>query len=139
VPKTRFPGLVQTLIVGGACVASLFAAVEAVSRWRERTAPHVGDMIVFLGTAPRARAMEVLTASGAHCVLELGALRGGSFIVEAPLLGIDGRFKVHWAGTRTAQGAGDCGSAADLVLDTQQLDILRGASGAVSMTPGSGA
>jgi hypothetical protein len=37
---------------------------------------------------------------------------------------MDTAFVVHWAGPRTADGDGDCGSSADLILDQRAILLL---------------
>lgn len=126
--NTGFLRLLPSLIVGGICVASLYAAVQAVAAWRERSQPHIGDILAFRGADRDGTKLAVAMSGGGRCTLDLSVLQGGSMVVEAPVPGSPGQFLVHWAGRLTAQGPGDCGHAADLVLDTGQLQTLTSAA-----------
>jgi len=133
--------LLPTLAMGGICVTFAFSCVQAMSAWREASAPHIGDMIAFhpAGGTGAGKRLIVQTRSGTVCGLELGTLQasGGSFVVERPVPGE--RFIVHWAGQRTSRGKGDCGSSADVLLNAKQLDMLGVAALASAGHPDPGA
>jgi hypothetical protein len=102
--------------------------------------PKVGDMIVFKpGTQDNdAWQLEVAadkvagrsTQQGA-CMLNptVIAQKGGSLVVEQRSLGGDKLYRLHWAGSRTAEGPGDCGTTADLTLSRTDLQKLANAAG----------
>ena len=136
--KLNLTRLLPALIVFAVCIGALFSAVEAVSAWREASAPHIGDLITFnaTGVPMRGKQIDVKTRTHSHCILDLGTLRasGGSFSVEAA--GEAQRFDVHWAGPRTMAGLGDCGPSAELVLTEQQIRLLTITSMSAGIYPG---
>jgi hypothetical protein len=60
---------------------------------------------------------------------------GGSLVVEARRMSSPPLYRVHWAGLRTSDGSGDCGSAADLVLSRSDLQKLANAAGGFGAGP----
>jgi hypothetical protein len=70
-------------------------------------------------------------AIGRHCVLSpnVMAVRGGSLVVEARRLSRPPVYRVHWAGGHTDSSLGDCGTAADLVLERTELMRLANVAG----------
>jgi hypothetical protein len=70
-------------------------------------------------------------ASNRHCVLSpnVMAVRGGSLVVEARHLSRPPVYRVHWAGGHTDGTPGDCGTAADLVLERTELMRLANVAG----------
>ena len=103
--------------------------------------PHVGDIVAF-------RPSEILPVyDGARllvhrqnqfgCVLDMNVLRhvGGSLVIETQP-GIEaGSFRVHWAGTRTSDDAGNCGGDADLIVSRLDLDVLSLSAGGYGVDP----
>jgi hypothetical protein len=100
--------------------------------------PKVGDLISFDPLAPisadmRARlpAMAADDRPGVACVLDVRTIHanGGSIVIEAeeprPRFG----YRVHWAGPRTSNGAADCGTSADLLVNPEDIEILAMAAG----------
>jgi hypothetical protein len=96
-------------------------------------APQVGSLISFApagqaGLPPVKVPAQRLAGHGGSpraCTLSLRTMKasGGSLIVEARNLRT-GQALVHWAGTRTAGGAGDCGHTAHLALRGEDLAAL---------------
>lgn len=128
----------------------LLVAIVGMSTWLalkfDAMRPGVGDMIVFapapaeadswrLHVAPAAVAGR--DAAAGPCVFDPNELSatGGSLIVEARENVSPPRFRVHWAGKRTAKGPGDCGAAADLMLDRYELQRLANAAGGFGVKP----
>lgn len=75
------------------------------------------------------------------CILRPSAMAegGGSLVVEARRMSRPPIYHVHWVGSRTTDGSGDCGGEADLVLsrtDLQKLANTAGGYGAVPKTIG---
>ena len=54
------------------------------------------------------------------------AAGGGSLVVESRA---KDDYRVHWAGTRTSRGSGDCGAARDLLISRADLDQVAFAAG----------
>lgn len=109
--------------------------------------PHVGDMVRFdPGQRVPDGAKTTLFAAradqpGGHCAVAIEdvAREGGSFVIESHRTGGDRAFQTHWAGGHTADGAGDCGRSADLVLDASDVIALAQAAGGFGVThPGTG-
>ncbi|HUB12488.1 MAG TPA: hypothetical protein VMB34_11055 [Acetobacteraceae bacterium] len=99
--------------------------------------PAVGDIVQF---QPQSRTpVDVTTqinatrVGGAACMLDVDILHriGGSLVVEERLPGAPDtpRYRVHWAGQRSANGTRNCGGQADLMLDESNLDVLAMAAG----------
>jgi len=108
--------------------------------------PRVGDMIVFVPTAPEADSWQLQVATAAvagrseaagPCVFDPNEMsaNGGSLVIEARLEASPPKFQLHWAGTHTAKGKGDCGAAADLTLDRYDLQRLANAAGGFGVKP----
>jgi hypothetical protein len=97
--------------------------------------PQVGDIVAFdpARRVPRdapAR-MTVQREAAAPCVLELHTLHrlGGSLVVESRSPRPNRLYRVHWAGTASAEGPGNCGAEADLTVDEETLEQLAMAAG----------
>jgi hypothetical protein len=112
------------------------AGAVRIARTAVELGPAVGDIVQFepQGYMPLDTKTQVTAArlDTTGCVLDLAAIHrnGGSLVVEQRYLG-DGnpRYRVHWAGGRSAEGAADCGREADLMLDDTNLDLLAMAAG----------
>ncbi|HEY4044703.1 MAG TPA: hypothetical protein VGM32_23060 [Rhodopila sp.] len=101
--------------------------------------PKVGDIVTFKPGSQDADAWQVtvpatlVSAAGspvAGCSLDpnVMAARGGSIVVEGleePAL----LYRIHWAGSMTAEANGDCGGSADLLLPRTDLQRLANAAG----------
>ena len=110
----------------------------------EEFGPSVGGIIVFrpdnaaserwsiyATAAPAARPGLPGSADGKRCILTPNVMMadGGSLVVEARRLSRPPVYRVHWAGGHTASGTGDCGTAADLVLERTELMRLANVAG----------
>ncbi len=112
------------------------AGAVKIARTAVDFGPAVGDIVQFdpQGYLPLDMHTQVAAtrADASGCVLDLEAIHrnGGSLVVEQRYRG-DGspRYRVHWAGQRSAEGTADCGREADLMLDDTNLDLLAMAAG----------
>jgi hypothetical protein len=110
----------------------------------EQFGPSVGAVIVFRPSAMMTDRWQINASVGdpadvdrldpvaaSSCVLSPGTMEagGGSFIIEARRLSRPPVYRVHWAGSHTSQGAGDCGTAVDLVLSRTELMRLANVAG----------
>ncbi len=110
----------------------------------EQFGPAVGGIIVFKPDTAATERWSVNAAiveaprlglsgetNGRHCVLSpsVMAVRGGSLVVEARRLSRPPVYRVHWAGGPTDDASGDCGTAADLVLERTELMRLANVAG----------
>jgi hypothetical protein len=134
-----------TTVILGLAVGALLAVTTGLwcMRQLEEFGPSVGGMIVFRPD-PIASERWVVNAvrlergtigwlqNGAarNCILSPGVMAkvGGSLVIEARRMSRPPAFQVHWAGGRTDNGSGDCGSAADLLLE--RTDVMRLANAA---------
>lgn len=135
-------GQVAWTALAGCVVATLLVSLVGVITFVRTLdiGPRVGDILVFRTGAALHTDWEVvaerpsgptgmLPASG-NCVLrpDVMAVEGGSLVVEertiAPL-----RYRVHWAGPRTAIGSSNCGVAGDLMVSRVDLQMLTNAVG----------
>jgi hypothetical protein len=98
-------------------------------------APKVGDILVFKPGArmPVEWEFAAVTTSDqlpVSCNLrpDVMASAGGSLVVEERF---ENRrlYRVHWAGEHSAEGASDCGSEADLLINRYDLQLLINAVG----------
>ena len=129
-------GLISAALL--AVVVSLAGLAGAVKIAQTAVAlgPAVGDIVQFdpQGRMPVdvSTQVDAERVNGAGCVLDLDTIHqtGGSLIVEARFPGADiPRYRVNWAGPRSADGADNCGRHAELVLDDSNLDLLAMAAG----------
>lgn len=128
IPKGTGLGAALCLI----CLLASAIAVRAVALITG-AAPQVGSLISFAPTGRAglppvmvpARRLAGPGAPSRACTLSLQAMKaaGGSLIVEARDLRT-GQALVHWAGSRTADGPGDCGHTAHLALRAEDLAAL---------------
>jgi hypothetical protein len=103
-------------------------------RLAEQFAPAVGDIADF---SSRRASQDVLpvhvTAKTAGHTCELASdvmvRNGGSFVIVARHAAADDSYLIHWAGLHTSNGAGDCGSSADLLVSKRDLLGLAGTIG----------
>ena len=58
---------------------------------------------------------------------------GGSFVIEAKEMTRPPSYRVHWSGSRTDLGDGDCGRAADLGLSLVSLRALATVAGGLGV------
>jgi hypothetical protein len=135
-------GTVILTLTAGALLTlttSLAAMVEL-----EQFGPSVGGIIVFKPDTAATERWSVNAAlvesvrvglpgdvNARHCVLSPGvmAVHGGSLVVEARRLSRPPVYRVHWAGGHTDGTAGDCGTAADLMLERTELMRLANVAG----------
>jgi len=99
--------------------------------------PKVGDIVAFRPGSQDSDSWQltipatIVAGAAASCTLDpnVMATRGGSLIVERrqdePML----LYRVHWAGTRTADAGADCGPAAELLVSRTDLQRLANAAG----------
>jgi hypothetical protein len=121
--------------LAAAIAVLVHAGATTVVRNAAELVPKVGDIVSF--DPARAASVDVnarlpvTRADQASCVLDVAAIRqgGGSLVVEARHSDQPRTYRVHWSGTRTSQGADDCGAAADLVVRSNDLDVLALAAG----------
>ena len=116
------------LFLGVAIVAVAIADADAV-------VPGIGDIVALrrgasvpgaLQPALVARRLDRNGQPGPGCLLQpdVMAASGSSLVVEATLPGARPAFAAHWAGGRTAAGADDCGSSADIAVTSGDLERL---------------
>jgi hypothetical protein len=129
-------GLLPAALVAVAVALVGLAGAVKIARTAVTFGPAVGDIVQFepQGYLPLDihTKIEATRADASGCVLDLESIHqhGGSLVVEQRYPG-DGnaRYRVHWAGERSADGTANCGGDADLVLDDTNLDLLAMAAG----------
>jgi hypothetical protein len=108
--------------------------------------PRVGDMVVFVPTAPDTDTWQLQISTSAvagrdqtagPCIFDPNeiAATGGSLVVESRQETSPPSFRIHWAGQHTAKGTGDCGASADITLDRYDLQRLANAAGGFGVRP----
>ncbi len=125
----------RTVVLAGLIAALLASSVAMVSAATTiDLGPKVGDILVFRQGARMPMDWE-FTATKAEtpatsCSLRpaVMASRGGSLVVEQRFEN-PRAFRVHWAGTHTDKGATDCGDSAELVLPSEDVQLLSNAVG----------
>ncbi len=114
-----------------------FLLMAGLLRLADRRAAQAGDIIAFpatrvpsVSTAPFA-ARRAIVADSMTCVLDVQTMQksGGSLVVEASRFDPGRIFRVHWVGVRTSSDRDDCGSSADLLLNSNQISALIFAAG----------
>ncbi len=141
-----------TTVILGLVVGALLTITTGLwcMRQLEEFGPSVGGIIVF---KPDTIASERWVVNAVRledgffarprndharrCVLSpaVMAKASGSLVIEARRMSRPPAFHVHWAGGHTENGAGDCGSAADLLLE--RIDVMRLANVAGGFSVGS--
>jgi hypothetical protein len=102
--------------------------------------PRVGDIVAFKPRSqdadmwPMTIPATVVSAVGSplgDCSLDpnVMATAGGSLVVEGLQAQPSPHYRVHWAGSATAQTSGDCGASADLLVSRTDLQRLANAAG----------
>lgn len=125
-------GLIQAVAVAAFVLAAGVAGNVAGTYMHG--APQVGHIVAFEPTATAGSGddtrLVVLRQDQFSCALDLNVIRrsGGSLVVETEI-GDAGNFRVHWAGVRTSNDTGDCGSDADLIVGRHELDLLASSAG----------
>jgi len=134
-----------TTVVLGLTVCALLTVTTGLwcMRQLEGFGPSIGGIIVFKPdpiASERWVVHAVRLESGTvelpqnsdvrHCILSPGVMAraGGSMVIEARQMTHPPLLQVHWAGGHTDSGSGDCGPAADLLLD--RTDVMRLANAA---------
>jgi len=118
--------LIAALLTSGVAMVSAATTMDM--------GPKVGDILVFRQGARMPGDWDFTVARAdtpaTTCNLrpEVMADGGGSLVVEqrnqAPRV-----FRVHWAGAQTSAGAADCGAAAELMVQSLDLQLLANAVG----------
>jgi len=128
-------GEIRDIILGVAVIAfTATLMIVGLSSLTDGLGPKIGDIISFTANSVPSVSTASITANSAiaspttTCVLDVQVIQqsGGSFVVEATR---DRSFQVHWSGKRTKNGSGDCGGAADLLLNSIQIEDLILAAG----------
>jgi hypothetical protein len=131
----------KSILVAGIVGALAVPVLIDLSSWVGTAVdPSVGEIARFTPAAAAeglGRVVEVALRSniGRNCVLDSDAMAtgGGSLVVAGQADG-GRRYMVHWAGTRTSYGAGDCGRSAELVLSRHSLVALIAAAEPIRAT-----
>jgi hypothetical protein len=116
----------------------------------EQFGPQVGAIVVFKPGTERMDLWHVNASAGDGvspsplggaiarvCTLSPSVMAegGGSLVVEARHMSSPPIYRVHWAGSRTSTGSGDCGNAADVVLSRTDLQKLANTAGGFGVGP----
>lgn len=103
--------------------------------------PAVGDVVAFDATVDvpeylPAR-LNVVRADGSPCQLDLDVMQHvhGSLVVDAATGAPSRTYRLHWAGSHSSLGAGDCGATADIVASDRIMATLLIATGGVGVGP----
>ena len=102
--------------------------------------PNVGDIVAFRPgsqdsdmwqmTIPVSLASGLSSRTG-ECSLDPNVMaeKGGSLVVEGRQEGSTLLYRIHWAGSETAQTIKNCGASADLLVSRTDLQRLANAAG----------
>jgi hypothetical protein len=122
------------IIAGLSCTITALSIVNGITEMTEMR-PHIGDIVSFTPhpdqSTPDAARLIVHRTNRSGCILDVTVLHrvGGSLMVERQTDSALGSYNVHWAGERTSNDNGNCGTSADLLLDSQELDTLAFSAG----------
>lgn len=116
-----------------ACILLMVGLAQLASG----TGPQTGDIIAFPATrtplvsATSFAARRAMAPGNMSCTLDVQTIQrsGGSLVVETSEYSPSRIFRVHWAGVRTSGNHDDCGSSADLLLNSNQIFALIFAAG----------
>ena len=114
-----------------------FLLMAGLWQLADRRAAQTGDIIAFPATRVASvstaffAARRATVADSMTCILDVQTMQksGGSLVVETSQFEPDRIFRVHWAGVRTSSDRDDCGSSADLLLNSNQISALIFAAG----------
>jgi hypothetical protein len=132
--------LLLPVVAGAGCMVTMLVTVNAVTGFNQGS-PRIGDIVSFNASSEQptdgGRRLTAHRPDQFGCVLDLNTLRhsGGSVVVESEMIQARGSFRVHWAGERTTTDTGNCGTGADLILDSHDLDILASEAGGYGVGP----
>ena len=139
--ETSLGTAILTLVAGA--LLTVTTGIAAMMEL-EQFGPAVGGIIVFRPDAAAGERWSVTAAvsepgrlglqaeaNGRRCVLTptVMALDGGSLVIEARRLSRAPVYQVQWAGGHTDSPTGECGTAADLVLQRTELMRLANVAG----------
>ncbi len=118
-------------------IVTAMVLAAGLSRLANELEPQIGDIISFPAAKMLSNSTTMITADQAdassrrRCVLDVHMMQkfGGSLMIEGAQFEPSRRFRVHWAGARTSDGRDDCGSSADLLLNSIQVAALVFAAG----------
>lgn len=150
-PDPHDPGTIAFPAWAPAAIAvAMMVTIGGLTTWLVLTfdaaRPKVGDIVEFVRRPPDAESWRLLVAASAiagrdpaagPCLFDPNEMSaaGGSLLIEAREATSPPKFHLHWAGGRTAKGAGDCGASADLILDRADLQRLANAAGGFGIRP----
>ena len=134
----KFSGI-GTVLLGMAAIA-LAGMVGTIGLIRSvgDIGPKVGDIVAFDPLDSMSRDLKArITAApvgghpGVACVLDVRAMHagGGSLVIESRQPMTPNGLRVHWAGARSADDDGNCGSSAELLLNQDDIEVLAMAAG----------
>jgi hypothetical protein len=127
--------LPQALLLAVVAILAAVSGVTALAQKVVEFGPQVGDLVAFDPARPApVDSLARVTANRprlASCVLDVAIIQrsGGSLVVEQRASGPDRFYRAHWAGARTSDDLGDCGTEADLVLSMIDINALATAAG----------
>jgi hypothetical protein len=102
--------------------------------------PKVGDIVAFRPASQDtdmwqmnipATLVSAMGSPVAECSLDPNVMadKGGSLIVEGRQDEPSLQYRIHWAGSETARGGGNCGASAELLVSRTDLQRLANAAG----------
>ena len=125
----RAIALSETILLAILLAGALTSAVGALSLFPQvQFGPPVGEILTFgwYGQPTPAWHVNAMQAStNRYCILKPAVMAAthGSMVVERRMQ--DGRtFLAHWAGGRTSDDAGNCGSDVDLAIGLAAMQTL---------------
>jgi hypothetical protein len=131
------------LAVGAGLVAmAALSGVLGVADFVRVSGPGVGDVVAFDASfgvpADLPTRVSVVRADGMQCQLDLEVMQRvhGSLIVDAATSESPHVYRLHWAGTHSSLGTGDCGANADITASDTVMATLLVATGGVGVGPG---
>ena len=131
------PLAVGAVLLGMAALSGALGFADLV----RVSGPAVGDVVAFDANfgVPEylPTQLSVVRADGSPCQLDLNVMQQvhGSLMVDSATGDSPHAYRLHWAGTHSSLGAGDCGAAADIVASDRVMATLLVASGGVGVGP----
>jgi len=140
-PQGRPNNLVLLAVGAGLLGMATLSGVLGFADLVRVSGPAVGDVVAFDANfgvpADLPTRLSVVRADGTPCQLDLGVMQRvhGSLVVHAATGESSRAYRLHWAGTHSSLGSGDCGASADIVASDGVMATLLVATGGVGVGP----
>ena len=140
-PQGRANNLVLLAVGAGLLGMAALSGALGLADLVRVSGPAVGDVVAFDAnfgvSADLPNRLSVVRADGTPCQLDLDEMQfvHGSLVVHAATGESSHTYRLHWAGSHSSLGSGDCGASADIVASDSVMATLLAATGGVGVGP----